>query len=253
MAPKPLLYDGKVTHLMGHFSAAWETRAVANWAERAARNNAELCDIVCRSHGLSPRFEVGAWTSRVRTPMLYPDAVTLVRDVSVADLMARIDDSPGASIKDSFSAIDLTEYGYRVLFEARWIVKVPQIAAPASPWSVVDSAEAFVRWEAGWRGSDGPRDVLRASLLDDARIIVAEYRQDDAIVAGALFNCGDDGVGVSNVFSVGDDAKVWAACAGFAHDEFPGATLVGYESGDALAAALGAGFEDAGPLRIWVK
>ena len=33
----------------------------------AAANNAEWCDVVCRTHGLDPTVDGDAWTSRVRT------------------------------------------------------------------------------------------------------------------------------------------------------------------------------------------
>jgi hypothetical protein len=65
----------------------------------AAANNADWCDLVCRAHGVETRFDEDAWTSRTRTPPGYPDAVTLVRDPSVADLLTRIDASVGCSIK----------------------------------------------------------------------------------------------------------------------------------------------------------
>ena len=45
----------------------------------AARNNAELCDLVSRAHGIDGAFASDAWTSPRRTPPFYPDAVTLER------------------------------------------------------------------------------------------------------------------------------------------------------------------------------
>src|SRR5947207_3033271 len=86
----------------------------------AAANNAGWCSTVCRSHGLHTTFDDDAWTSRTRTPPLYPDAVTLEPEVSVPELLARIDVSPGCSVKDSFDSLDLTAHGFRTLFEAEW-------------------------------------------------------------------------------------------------------------------------------------
>ncbi len=43
----------------------------------AALNNAEWCDAMCRAHGLPGVFTPRAWTNPVRTPLFYPDAVTL--------------------------------------------------------------------------------------------------------------------------------------------------------------------------------
>src|SRR4051812_21552215 len=53
------------------------------WRTTAATNNAEWCDLVCRSHGAQTLFDDDAWTSETRTPAYYPDAVTLVSDPSV--------------------------------------------------------------------------------------------------------------------------------------------------------------------------
>jgi hypothetical protein len=92
---------------------------VASWQTMAAANNAEWCDLVCGTHGAQTRFEEDAWTSRTRTPPGYPDAVTLVPHPSVSDLLTRIDSAAGCSIKDSFSTLDLTSYGFKVLFDAQ--------------------------------------------------------------------------------------------------------------------------------------
>ena len=104
----------------------------------AARDNALWCDAVCRAHGIVGRLARDAWTSPVRTPPFYPDAVTLVADVDPAALLARIDDGPGASIKDAFSSLDLAPYGYAVLFEATWIEReASPPPPPALHWQAV--------------------------------------------------------------------------------------------------------------------
>jgi len=80
---------------------------MASWQTMAAANNAEWCDLICRTHGAQTRFDENAWTSRTRTPPGYPDAVTLVPDLAVPDLLTRVDTSVGCSIKDSFTSLDL--------------------------------------------------------------------------------------------------------------------------------------------------
>ena len=79
--------------------------------------------------------------------------------------------------------------------------------------------------------------------------MIAAAREKDDIVAGAIFNGDADVVGVSNVFGV----TPWPGVVSFAHRQFAGATIVGYESGAALVAAQDAGFAVAGPLRVWVR
>ena len=93
--------------------------------ELAVRENATWCDAVCRLHRLRPTADPHVWWSPHRTPSGYPDAITLDPAASELDVLGRINDGPGASVKDSFAALDLAPDGFRVLFGASWF------AAPA--------------------------------------------------------------------------------------------------------------------------
>src|SRR5689334_8375652 len=88
---------------------------------QAVRNNAEWCDALCRGHGLPGVFSPHAWTNPKRTPLYYPEAVTLSADASAEEILAVIDTRPGSSVKDSFGCLDLAPYGFVILFEAQWI------------------------------------------------------------------------------------------------------------------------------------
>jgi hypothetical protein len=222
----------------------------------AAANNAEWCDVVCGTHGLDVWFDDHAWTSRTRTPPYYPDAVTLVPDPPIPELLARIDASPGCSIKDSFASLDLMAYGFRVLFDAEWIVhtpKVGQTAAMDSRWTVVRDAEAFATWEEAWRGDQRPAGVLLVDLLSNESVSVLAEFVGDRVAAGAVLNRSRDVAGISNFFA---DSLInrasWDGCLHLAHTLCSGATLVGYESGQELHAWRTDRFESAGPLRVWV-
>ncbi len=219
-----------------------------------AANNAELCEVVCRTHGIDTRFGEGAWTSRTRTPPLYPDAVTLAPDCSVSELLESVDYSAGCSIKDSFASLDLGPYGFTVLFEAEWIVRPPSDAQPvlkAQRWTTVQEPSAFTAWETAWRGDDGPPDVLLGELLSQETVAVIGAEVDGRFVAGAILNRSAEVVGVSNFFAEGNAPSAWEECVAIAQTLFPLSALVGYESGAALEAARASGFEVAGPLRVW--
>ena len=75
----------------------------------AVREHAAWCDLVCRLHRFSPEGDGRLWWSARRSPDGVPDAVTLVPDVSVLDVLGRISDSSGASVEDSFATLDLTD------------------------------------------------------------------------------------------------------------------------------------------------
>ncbi len=225
--------------------------------EVVAANNAEWCDAVCQMHGLVTETDFAAWTSRTRTPALYPDAVTLAPGISVDGLLARIDRSPGCSIKDSFASLDLVDYGFRILFDGQWIVREPKesLVVEADPrWTVVRGADAFVSWETAWRGHNGPDDVLRPGLLSFSAVTVLAALVDERIVGGAILNQGPKVIGISNFFTEDETiAENWQGCLAFVDTLFPGATLVGYESGANLDVVRSLGVTPAGPMRVWIS
>jgi hypothetical protein len=221
-----------------------------------AVNNAEWCDLVCGTHGAQTRFDEGAWTSRTRTPPGYPDAVTLVPDPSVSDLLARIDTAVGCSIKDSFASLDMTAYGFQVLFDAQWIVH-RATAIPPSPdrarWQVVRDGAGLAEWERAWGSNEGPPGVFRTEILDHDSVSVLAARAGGVVVAGAVVNRTSRVVGVSNFFTRDPcGAATWSGCLALAATLFPGSTFVGYESGQTLVAAQTHGFDTVGPLRVWI-
>ncbi|WP_188132771.1 hypothetical protein [Streptomyces boluensis] len=210
-----------------------------------------------RSHGLAGEFGVQAWTAPARTPLYYPDAVTLVPGADPAALAARIDTAvPGASVKDSFADLDLTEAGFQALFEAEWIHR-PASAPTITPdldWNVAGDPDTLLAWALAWDNGDGNADLFRPELLDDpATFVLAGRSADGRVVAGAVASRSDQVVGISNVFALdgGPDAA-WPVVLDAVHWLFPTLPVVGYEHGDDLAAALRHGFEPVGPLRIWL-
>ncbi|MEV6396745.1 hypothetical protein AB0M39_18485 [Streptomyces sp. NPDC051907] len=238
------------------------------WVRTAARNNAEWCDAMCRSHGLPGAFGDRAWTSARRTPMLYPDAVTLAADASQRDVVDGIDTSaPGCSVKDSFASLDLADDGFEVLFEAEWLYRPATLAAPMAPrgveWTRVLHAQELTAWATAWDGGQGLTGLFRPELLaDPATSVLAGYDGDGRVVAGAVASKGRDAVGVSNLFSAADGAGdgsdgegldgAWAGCLAAVAHRWPGVPVVGYEQGEDLDAAVRQGCVPVGPLRVWL-
>jgi hypothetical protein len=223
----------------------------------AARNNAAWCAAMSRSHGVTGAFDAQAWAAPARTPPYYPDAVTLVPGADPAALAARVDTAaPGASVKDSYADLDLTEVGFGVLFEAQWIHRPAggPAVVPDLSWHVVDDRETLRAWASAWDDGDGHADLFRPGLLrDPATSVLAGRSADGGVVAGAVASRGRDVVGVSNVFARGGDPDLaWPAVLDAVHGLFPALPVVGYEHGDALTAALRHGFAPIGPLRVWL-
>ena len=216
----------------------------------AALNNAEWCDIVCRTHGLATTFRERAWTSAHRSPPMYPDAVTLSETATVDDVLPWIEvATPGASVKDSFARLDLRPAGFEVLFDASWIHRPADLPLPrpdpAVHWSTVDTVTGLAAWIQG----EAP---FRPELLAVDAVRVVGGWTDDRLVAGAILNRSDDVLGVSNVFSLdGATDTAWAGVLSVADRLFPGVAVVGYGRGEDLQAALRNGFRRAGALRVW--
>ncbi|HEY0696711.1 MAG TPA: hypothetical protein VGD43_02765, partial [Micromonospora sp.] len=151
----------------------------------AAGNNAEWCDLVCRTHGGPGRFDAYAWTTGHRSPPGYPDAVTLRPDAD-SRFLDRIDMSPGASVKDSFGRLDLSAYGFRPLFDAEWIRRDPDDAVRVAPGPAAASVRPVTTPAelAGWATAHGGGAVFRPALLDDPRVTVLAVRDPAGAVCG---------------------------------------------------------------------
>lgn len=234
------------------------TTAKSLLVRAAARNNAEWCAAMSRAHGVVSEFGAQAWAAPARTPLYYPDAVTLVPDADPVALAERIDTTaPGASVKDSFADLDLTGAGFEVLFEAQWIHRPAGAPAlrPALAWDVVGTPDALRAWASAWDGAEGNAGLFRPELLDDpATFVLAGRSPDGRVAAGAVASRSDDAVGVSNVFTLADAPDTaWPGVLDAVHRRFPGLPVVGYEHGDDLTTATRHGFEPTGPLRIWVR
>ena len=213
----------------------------------AVRNNANWCDLVCRSHGIKTRFGPDLWATAERAPNLHPDAITLRNHVPEEDVLAAIAPGPGASVKDSYAELDLGDHGFDELFEARWIAADPSPAQ--TEWTSVRTQTEF----AEWTRAGGLTKILGPELLQSAEVRFLAARDQRGISAGAVANRTGPVVGVTNMFatSITED-EAWAAIPAAVNAVFPNAPIVGYEPTTGLRAAIAAGFSDLGPLRVWV-
>ncbi|WP_020142549.1 hypothetical protein [Terracoccus sp. 273MFTsu3.1] len=226
----------------------------------AARNNALWCDAVARSHGVACTLDDEAWTASTRTPPYYPDAVTLSPDAGEYDVLARVDDSDGCSVKDSWSRLDLSMEDFARLVVGEWVWLDPSrpARAPDGRWQRVTTPDAMAAWVRAWASDPDAEAILRPSLLDEPGVsFLAQRASDDPhspVVAGAIVNVTGDVAGLGNVFTLdGDVERAWGAAAAAARDVAGGIPLVGWEAGASVAAAVSAGCELIGPLSVWLK
>jgi len=236
----------------GAGAAACDDAAVDLRAVVAARNNAEWCDLVCRSHGIETRLDADVWVALHRSPPMYPDAVTLDGHVTSGDVLRSVDSSGGCSIKDSFASLDLSQDGFRLLFDAEWIYREPtqRRIDDGQRWRIVRTPDELVAWGAAHGGGQ----VFGRALLDDPAVAIVMAHDGRAVVAGAIGNRSGSVIGVSNVFTTTAEMdQVWTGAIAAISAQFGCLPLVGYEHGASLRAAHRAGFVSVGPLRIWLK
>ena len=103
----------------------------------APQNNAEWCHAFCLTHGIVGRFHAGHWSSAVRTPPYYQDAVTLLPGTTSEQVLDGIVRGDGCSVKDSFACLDLRSAGFEPLFRAEWLLRQPAGGPRRAPAWVV--------------------------------------------------------------------------------------------------------------------
>ena len=93
----------------------------------------------------------------------------------------------------------------------------------------------------------GPAVPLGQLLATAQRVAGSE------VTARAIARLGSGVIDVSNVHGVNGHAVDWAELAAAISTVFPQRTIVGYERGADLDAALAGGFEPVGELRVWAR
>jgi len=199
-------------------------------------------------HGVGSILAGGLFSASGPPPPLHSDAVVVEPQVTAESVLARLDGRPHGGVKDSFATMDLSGEGMDLLFAATWIHREPA-RRPAAGWTAVTGVGELAEWTA----QHDTAEVLLPPLLDRAHFRILAKRVDGRIVAGAVARLGSGIVDVSNAYAVPGHDLDWAELAGAIGGHFPDRPLVGYERGDALAAARDGGFVPVGDLRVWVR
>ncbi|MGW4769813.1 hypothetical protein ACWEO2_17425 [Nocardia sp. NPDC004278] len=183
--------------------------------------------------------------------------MTLSPHASAEDILARIDrEMPGASVKDSFGCLDLSDAGFGVLFEAQWMYRPADRPLPTSPkqvWTPVNDHDELAVWATAWDRNQLADSVFRPELLVEDSVSVLGRWNGDRVVAGAVVHRSETMAGLSNMFYSGIAAQdAWAECLTTVARLWPGRSIVGYERGQDLAAAVRNGCSSIGALRVWL-
>jgi len=230
----------------------------------AARNNAAWCDAVCRSSGGATELRSGLWWNARPSSPYFPSLITVEPAVDFAQVEALLQAASGdgsvIGVKDSFCTLDLSSSGFSRLFEACWIWRDPapqEITTPELRWTKVASQAELQLWEREWHPDRGSRtlaeSIYGASLLRCQNISFVAAFEGSALVAGAALTATESTVGLTCTFFRGPNPQqVRRELISFVNECHPGCPILGYESGDELAAMKALGFREVGPLRVWL-
>jgi len=210
--------------------------------DEAVTNNITWCARVSRGHDVLGQYGDGWWVTLSSAPVHYPDAISLSVDSSVEALPRMVLDRPSAWVKDSYADLDLP--GFDTVIEGSWIGCDPPEPGTDPDWVVVRTPGQLEAWVT----AHGDAPSIRADLLTDLDVRVLAALVDHRPVAGAIAYRTGDVVGVSNVFL--GPSQGWPGVAGATATCFPGLPLVGWESGGLRSAAVAAGFDELGPMRV---
>lgn len=232
---------------------------IAGKQDACAHNNALWCDAVLKAAGAKTEFLGGFWIAREKTLPLYPSIVTYSEKPG-ADLNAALAALPkNSAVKDSYDRLDLAHLGFKKLFAGTWLFRPPQSSRKPplqSDWHKAKHPEALKKWLAGWNANESLHGVFSPKLLDLGAVDFASVAKGDTIRAGAVFNRGPklngkEVVGLSNLFC----RRSWRYSA--MHDllePFAHMSVCTYETDDDLLPVYRQlGFEECGPLAVWLK
>lgn len=223
----------------------------------AIGENVSWCALVCRAHGVAGEQQLRAWLTQQPAPPLYPDAVTTSPEATVRDLATVLGSRPNCSVKDSFATLDLSNDGFQVLFEGRWLFRRPGRPPPANDtelrWTTITDPAQQPNWRQAWSGGDNELLEILTPVFGNPDVTVLAAYADDEVLAGAVLHRDPQVVGVSNVFTREDQPDDWSGLVAAAADIAGSHPLVGYLSDDSLTTARDLGFQDVGPMRVWLR
>lgn len=225
----------------------------------AARNNADLYQLVFSAHNLNYLVESYAFIGLDPSPPYYSDLTTLSHTDTEEQLAAihqlRLQSVNGVGVKDGFSLLALEREGFKILFDANWVWAESSslVKEISTQWIRVETVDELREWEKAWKACGSPTERLMfpGSLLASNEIAFFAQKTPHGIEAGCIANVSSDCVGLSNVFTRHDLNAAMADCAQLAADFGGGDPVVGYDSGPELESMIDIGFESVGPLRIW--
>ncbi len=187
-----------------------ERITLSDMLKTAINNLADHSEHVLDLHGSPAERTSTLWLNRHTVPIPYGQVITLDPEADATELQSQVEsfirsrpEGSPAAVTDSFSNLDLTAAGKKVLFSDPWFFREPGPCEPRTPGELeivtVETAAQvteFNRAEALGFGGERKVDPYLAPIIEDRRHRLLIGRVDGEPVCSVLtFNNGDS-VGV---------------------------------------------------------
>jgi hypothetical protein len=228
---------------------------------KAAQNNAEWCDIVCRTHKIPGEFLKNIWVNEHVVPAFYPNAVIIkpLSHKTISDITETLKKIPlkTYAIKDSFNELPTAEIGCKSLFEADWITYSQAELTHTNTvdnWTIIKDDQEVKKWEYAWNNNQPTeKRIFLPNILSVKGVFFLVKYKSDQIVAGGIINIAQDVIGLSNVFTQEVVNNIYSDLSIFIKEKISTLPIVGYERDKALVQAHEAGFKTIGKLKVLLK
>jgi hypothetical protein len=232
---------------------------------KAILNNNELYEAVFSPQQIKSYKNDLIWYCLEETPPFYSNLVTVSENWRPDKIFEEIDRNfkkenwEKFSIKDSFSVLDLTKFGFKKLFDAQWIYLEaenfkPQKQSGKLNYKIVKNEIELKKWKIAWDADENiGNSIFYPQMLNDPKVFFVTGFDKDKIVSGCLINKTPDVLGISNFFAPVETIDYWSEMINFIFDSIKCTDVVGYERSNFARELQTLGFEDVGDLTVWLK
>ncbi len=207
-------------------------------------------DDIFALHRIPVGCDEALWWAEGAPPRWHSAVKTLVPTTDPSAALQRMEAHPHGTIADSFGLLDLTSWGFDLLFAATWLFH-PGVAAAGPPpgWSRIDDPGLMARWNE----HQDTVGVLPDDLWAHPRFTVLARHDGDELTGGAILHDAGTTVGLSNTWSSEGVPLDPGDLLDLAAEAHPGRAVVDYARGADLTTMLEAGFEPLGPQQVWAR
>ena len=233
--------------------------------KKAILNNNDLYEAVFKPQNIKSHRNDAIWYCLEEIPPFYSNLVTVSENWKPDEIFKTIDENfknenwNKWSIKDSFAALDLSDYGFKKLFAAKWFylnaAKFTPIKAETElHFKIIKTEKDLSDWRIAWDSNeDLGKQIFHPEILNDPKLYFVAGYKNDRIECGCLLNETENILGISNFSAPEKNIEYWSEIIRFVFDSIKFTDIVGYERKDLTEKLKNLGFETIGDLIVWLR